>query len=300
MSKVERIEKKILWISFLAGVVFAIVEVFMGFVTKSHSVMMDGLYDGSELIVIGAALLITPLMYKPITEKRPFGYLQVESIFVVIKSIVMLIVSATLFKGLIESAFSGGNIVDTGEITILQSALGTGSVIIYFTMKKINKNISSPTIKSELIGWKMDVVYSLGMAGAFLAATMLKGTKLEFLMPYADTVIAIGIVVCTVPETIRLIRKSIKDVFLFAPEQDLVDDIKNMSSPILKEHKYEPVFYDITRTGRKLWVSIYFSQNQDSVNIKTLGDVTRQINNKIKEKYKNSNTELIIDTECMP
>ena len=86
MSQSETTERKILLISFAAGLTFAIIEFFMGIYSHSQSVLMDAAYDASELLIIGFTLFLTPLFHKPITEKHPFGYLQVESIFVVYKS----------------------------------------------------------------------------------------------------------------------------------------------------------------------------------------------------------------------
>ena len=90
MKTKEKIEKQILWISFISALLFAISEVILAVSTNSQSVLMDGVYDTIELVLIIGTLFLTPLFYKNVDEKRPFGYGQIESLYVVIKGIMMI------------------------------------------------------------------------------------------------------------------------------------------------------------------------------------------------------------------
>ena len=81
----EKNERDILLISFGAGVLFAIAEFIFSIFSHSQSALMDAAYDASELIIIVLTLFLTPLFHKPISEKRPYGFFQVESIFLTIK-----------------------------------------------------------------------------------------------------------------------------------------------------------------------------------------------------------------------
>ena len=77
-------EKYIMNISLIGSVLFMIAEGVMAFWTRSHSILMDCIFDLTDLIMIGPFLLLVPLLYKPVTERRPYGFAQVESLFVVI------------------------------------------------------------------------------------------------------------------------------------------------------------------------------------------------------------------------
>ena len=99
-------------------------------------------------------------------------------------------------------------------VSIFQCILGIASIIIFVTMKKLNRNLSSPTIKAELLGWKLDIAYSLGMSFAFFLSLYLEKTPLAFLAPYFDQIIAVIIMALILPESIyfyfRQIRSSLK------------------------------------------------------------------------------------------
>ena len=73
-------EKYIMNISLIGSVLFMIAEGVMAFWTRSHSILMDCIFDLTDLIMIGPFLLLVPLLYKPVTERRPYGFAQVESL----------------------------------------------------------------------------------------------------------------------------------------------------------------------------------------------------------------------------
>lgn len=61
----ERSEKRILLISFLSGLAFAIAEFIFSIYSRSHSALTDAVYDMSELVFIALLLFLTPLFHKP-------------------------------------------------------------------------------------------------------------------------------------------------------------------------------------------------------------------------------------------
>ena len=247
----ELLEKRILLLSFLSGVGFVIVELIYAIYSHSQSTLMDALYDASELVFIILLLFLTPLFHRPISEKHPYGFFQVESFFILIKNIMMTSVTVSVLTSVIEKLLSGGNSIDKGQVSLFQLMLGLASLIILLIMKWMSRKISSPTVKAEILGWKLDVAYSLGMSLAFFIAVQLQNTSLGFLSPYFDQIIAIVVMIFMVPETIKMLVSTFRELFLFSPEQKTVDRIKEISGKILENYSFTPVFYDISRTGRK-------------------------------------------------
>lgn len=292
--KTEKREKQILFISFISGLMFAIIEFIFAIYSHSQSALTDAVYDVSELVFIALLLFLTPLFHKPISEKHPYGYFQVESIFVIIKSVMMLSVTVGVSADVIESALSGGNPVNNAQVSIFQCLLGIASIIIFVFMKKLSKNLSSPTITTELLGWKLDILYSLGMSLAFFIAMYLKHTPFAFIAPYFDQIIAVLVMIFMLPESIKVLWGSIKELFLFSPEESIVDEIKELCNPVLNKYQFLPVFYDITKTGRHLWVSIYFQIESENMAVVELENALNLINKKAKETYPECTCELIL------
>ena len=289
----EKKEKNILMLSFVAGLIMAIGELIFAVFSHSQSSLMDGVYDSAELIFIALILFLTPLFHKPISEKRPYGFFQVESIFLIIKGFMLLSVSVSVGIDVIQTAMTGGNDINSVAVALFQLVLGVASIFIYGAMRKMNTHVSSPTVDAELLGWRLDIFYSLGMAIAFFGSEWLDNTRFAFIGPYFDQIIAVLIMAFMLPENIHMLTGAIRDVFLFPPDEDTVQQIKDMCEEILKRIDIESLFYDVTRTGRHLWVSVYFTISEPNLNLEKLRKATEQVDDEMGRAFENCTFELI-------
>ena len=283
----ERKEKTILRLSFVAGLAFALVELIFAIYSHSQSALTDAVYDASELVFIALLLFLTPLFHKPVSEKHPYGYFQLESIFLIVKGVMMLSVTLGVVVEVIESALSGGNPVNDLQVSLFQLCLGAASVVIYIIMRRVNKNSSSPTVEAELMGWRLDIGYSLGMSLAFFASSFLVKTPLAFIAPYFDQIIAVLVMVFMLPESVKMLWSSVRDIFLFSPDEELVEQIKQICTESMENYAFSPVFFDITRTGRHLWVAVYFKVSSATLAVEQLKKATEEVNQKSAASWRN-------------
>ena len=294
MMSSEKKERDILLISFFAGLLFAIFELVFAIYSHSQSSLTDAVYDASELIFIALILFLTPLFHKPVSEKYPYGFYQVESIFLIIKGVMLLSVTLSVSAAVIESALSGGNLVNSRQISAFQLFLGLASMIVFMIMKRLNQFVSSPTVEAELLGWKLDIAYSFGMSGAFFVSIFLGSTPLAFLAPYFDQLVAVAVMIFMLPENMKMLWSTIKDVFLFSPDEETVSIIKDTCKDILEKYNFNPVFFDITRTGRHLWVAVYFEISSDYLYTNDLKKATKAVNQAIEDSFGECTCELIL------
>lgn len=290
----ERKEKTILRLSFVAGLAFALVELIFAIYSHSQSALTDAVYDASELVFIALLLFLTPLFHKPVSEKHPYGYFQLESIFLIVKGVMMLSVTLGVVVEVIESALSGGNPVNDLQVSLFQLCLGAASVVIYIIMRGVNKNSSSPTVEAELMGWRLDIGYSLGMSLAFFASSFLVKTPLAFIAPYFDQIIAVLVMVFMLPESVKMLWSSVRDIFLFSPDEELVEQIKQICTESMEDYAFSPVFFDITRTGRHLWIAAYFKVSSATLAVEQLKKATEEVNQKISSQLEECTCELIL------
>lgn len=280
--------------SFLSGLAFAVVEFIFSIYSHSQSALTDAVYDASELVFIALLLFLTPLFHKPVSEKHPYGYFQVESIFVIIKGVMMLSVTMGVSAEVLDSALSGGNPVNNTQVSTFQFCLGAASILIFLLMKRLSRNLSSPTINAELLGWKLDILYSLGMSLAFFISQYLEKTPLGFISPYFDQIVAVLVMVFMLPESIRVLWGAVKDLFLFSPDKEFKDEAKNICNPILEQYHFSPVFFDITKTGRHLWIAVYFKIESENLAVQDFSNALNAINEKIQEQFQECTCELIL------
>ena len=112
MNEKQKYEKIILRISLYAGMAFVVVELLMSLWSNSQAILMDAVFDAAELIVIGLSLFLTPLFYQPVSEKKPYGYSQFESVFIIVKGFMLISVTLGLITSNIQILLQGGRHVD--------------------------------------------------------------------------------------------------------------------------------------------------------------------------------------------
>ena len=95
------------------------------------------------------------------------------------------------------------------------------------------------------------------------------------------------------PESIKVLWRAIKDVFLFSPDKELVEKIKMLCAPIMEQYHFIPVFYDITKIGRHLWIAVYFQMETDVLAIHDLTNALKSVNEVVTTEFEECSCELI-------
>lgn len=288
-------EKRILNLSFMGSVFFILVEGIMAYMTHSHSILMDCVFDMTDLIMIGPFLLLVPLLYRPVTERRPYGFSQVESLFLVIKYCVLLIVTVQL---IIESArliIGGGHSVNAGIIAAFEFCVFLGCFLVYAILRSYSKRYRSVTIKAELYVWKLDVIGSLGVAIAFFVQLLMEKTTYAWIAPYVDPIVAIVMALLLVREPVEKIFLGMKNLVLFAPKREITERIRTVAEQQMQTCSYSIDFLDVIQTGRKTWVEIYIDSPNDIITIQSLCRIRDGIRNELRKEFDQIYVEIIPD-----
>ena len=77
-------EKKTIRLSSWLGVTVAVFELAMFIVSGSQAILIDGVYDAMDVVILVIYQMLLPLIYKPVSERIPFGFAQVETLFILI------------------------------------------------------------------------------------------------------------------------------------------------------------------------------------------------------------------------
>ena len=83
-------EKRAICFSLIAGIILLIAGIMMAIKTDSKAMLADALYDSIDIIIVILTLFLIKLYHTPISEKKPFGFSQLESFFLLIKTFMIL------------------------------------------------------------------------------------------------------------------------------------------------------------------------------------------------------------------
>lgn len=293
----EKKERKIILFSLFAGLVLLFIEIAMSIETNSQAMLMDALYDSIDIIIVVLTLFLINLYHKPISEKKPFGFSQLESFFILLKTFMILALNVSIIINAVVLIVNGGREVDVTTISVFQFVLFIGNLVTWIMIRHFNKKINSPTIKAEVLSWKADVFYSIGLAFAFFMVQFLKGTKFNNLVLYFDQIVVIISGIIMLPDLLKVLKENITSVLLFAPSDELVSKIKSIVEKSLENMDAEILHYDIIKTGRKIWISIYFKTMNDILDVKQLKQKTLECSEKLNKQIGNVYFELVPDVE---
>lgn len=279
-----KLENKILKLSVIGALFFALFGIAWGWAIQSDMIIFDGLYSFISLVLSMLSLYISKFMAKRDFEKFPFGKHILEPIVISIKSLIIGIMCLYSLIGAIQVLISGGNSVEFGLAIIYSVVSVVGCSIISFYMKIKQKELSSELIKAEYTQWFMDTALSAAVLFAFLIAMILSNTKLSFLNPYIDPAMTaiVSLIFITMP--IKGFINSFKEVICVKANDEINDDIYVLVKEIEEEYNFEDSITRVSKVGRELRIEIDFVYNKDS-KLKTLDqmdNVREEINDAIR------------------
>lgn len=296
-KKTQKREKHAMSMSLYGNFFFVVVELVMAIATSSQAVLLDAVYDGVEFMMLLPSIFLIPLLYRPSNEKHPFGYTQIETGFVVVKGATMTVVTVGLIINNINLMRHGGHTVSFDTVAWFELFACFLSVVMTLYLYQKNKTLQSPLINMELQGWRIDCVISLGMAIAFLLPRFVTFAWFEHLVPYLDQIITILLSFTMLPTPIRTVITGVRDLMLIPPEEETINDIKETVEPIIGIYGHKNLYYDIVRTGRKLWISVYITFDKDIVSLSKFKILQDQCIRALAEKYSDFYFELLPDIE---
>lgn len=284
-------------VSLYGNLVFVVIELVMALVTGSQAVLLDAVYDSVEFCMLLPSIFLIPLLYKPSNEEHPFGYMQIETIFVVVKGITMTAVTFGLIFNNINLMLHGGHIVSFHTVAGFELFACILGIIVTVYLYYKNKQMESPLINMEMQGWRIDSFISLGMTVAFLLPMLIPFDWFQHIVPYLDQLITIVLSLVMIPTPIHTVITGIRDLMLIPPEEETIDDIKETIEPIIGIYGHKNLYYDIVRTGRKLWISVYISFEKDIVSLSKFKQLQDQCIKALASKYSDFYFELLPDIE---
>ena len=266
-KKSPKKEKRVMTVSLYANLFFVLIELVMAIYTSSQAVLLDAVYDGIEFVMLLPSLFLIPLLYRPSNEKYPFGHMQMETVFIVIKGVTMIAVTVGLISNSINILFHGGRKIAFDVVAWFELfACVLGIVVTLYLMYK-NRGMNSPMIRAEMQGWEIDSMISIGMTAAFFLPIFVDAPWFQKLVPYLDSMITIVLSMIMLPAPIRTVITGIRDLLLISPEEETVQEIKQIVEPVIRESNYSDLFFEIVRTGRKLWISAYITLDKDELSV---------------------------------
>ena len=259
-----KLESKILKISMVGALFFALFGIAWGWTAQSEMIIFDGLYSFISLALTMLSLYINNFIAKKELDKYPFGKYILEPLVISFKSLIIGGMCLYSLIGAIQDVVHGGNTVEYGSALIysIVSVIGCGGVYIF--MKKKGDKISSELIKVEASQWLMDTLLSIGVLVGFVIAMILRNTRFSGLNVYIDPMMVIMVSVVFIKMPVQSFINAFKEILCVKADDEINDDIYLIVKEIEKEYKFEDSISRVSKIGGELRIEIDFIYNEES------------------------------------
>ena len=119
----------------------------------------------------------------------------------------------------------------------------------------------------------------------------------DHVTPYLDQIITILLSVVMIQTPVRTVITGIRDLMLIPPEGR---NNRRHQKDRRTNHRYlrpQNLYYDIVRTGRKLWISVYITFDKDIVSLAKFKHLQDKCIKALAQKYPDFYFELLPDIE---
>ncbi|MFC4736982.1 cation diffusion facilitator family transporter [Bacillus daqingensis] len=250
-------EKKILWMSVAAAILFSGAGIVLGMLFQSQMILFDGLYSLISVALSYVSLMAAAFMAKSDWKRYPFGKDIVEPLVVLFKYTVILILIAGSAAASVTALFQGGRDMQVGPAFAYSfvGLLACGAVTMY--LQKRAKRSESALLKAESNQWLMDTLVSTGVFAGFLVAFVLDLFQwFPAVIPYVDPLMVLLVSLYFLKFPLKEMRAALKEVLEMSPDGAVRSRMEETLKELADEYGVEESFLRMTKVGRTIWVEI--------------------------------------------
>ncbi|MEJ7149289.1 MULTISPECIES: cation transporter [Staphylococcus] len=277
----------ILTISTSGALIFSVTGIFLGIISNSDMVLLDGLYAVLSLLISALSLYTSIIIKKPSSESFPFGKYIFQPLTIVFNSSILLLLCILSLVSSIYAIMQGGRDINAniGLFYGIFSFIGCG--IICLLLSKNRKK--SDLIYAEMFQWLLDTCVSFGLVLGFILMFIFKYIGLYWLIPYIDPVLVLiaGLILIIMP--IRLLYKSGKEIISMSASEEVQYDIYNIVKEKNLKYNIKDEDIRISKMGQVIYIDLQNIVNKDSYiqNIKQADEYRNEIIEEINQNFTN-------------
>lgn len=282
----NNLTQKSLIFSAVFALAFALTGFVIGFIVDSQMILFDGMYS---LISFALSLMsVFALRFKngAKPKKYPFGASNIDSIVIIFKfSIILMLVIVSMVHAT-NTMIQGGNSPDFG-VGVVYALLSTIiCVAISILLKKVAQNKQSALVLAEANQWVFDSVTSLTVFISFLLAQfMIVTNTFTELVVYIDPLLVLVLGVYLMKTPIVSIKKQLHYLLEVAPNEKIMKHLNTIVKDIENKYNMKESFVRASAGNGSLFLEIDFvvnnSQNQFTISQQDI--IRQEISNRIKQ-----------------
>ena len=250
-------ESKLLRLSVIGALFFGVFGLSWGIYIQSGAIVFDGFYSFLGTFLSAFALVVNKHVESHESEKFQFGKYQLEPLFIIIRSLMMITFITYSVINSILVIVSGG-IEIAAELALVYASISFIGCLFFWIYFGRSSKINSMILKTEILQWKIDSFLSAGVILTYLVYLLLENGRFAFFTVYIDPVLVIILSVIVVGTPIKMAKRNFKDLILYAPGDEVANAIKYEVNKIKIKEELLDSKTRIGRVGRIYYVEINY------------------------------------------
>lgn len=186
--------------------------------TDSRTVLLDGVYSLSSMVLSLVAVRVAYLVKRvPRSDRFNFGYAHFEPMLNTARTLAVLAVDMYAFNSALDTLSRGGRPVHTGPAVVYGVLASLACTFIGLRQQRTARRTHSPTLQVDARNWFTDAMISSGVGVAFGIAHCLEGSRYAWFVPYVDPTLVLVLVFAALPFTVLSLWENVPQVFRAAP-----------------------------------------------------------------------------------
>lgn len=295
-----KIERQSLQLGKWGNLLMGVAGVVAAYLSHSDALLVDGLYSGVNFVSAIVAARISIAVVRPADRGYPFGYDAYEALYVTFRSLVLLGIMAFAVFGALGKIYTyatGGEVPELVFGPILVYAIVMVSICLalaawhHHNWRRSGRQ--SEILKTESHAAVVDGVISAGAGGGLLAAGLLRGTALGFIVPVADSIVVLVMCAFIVRQPVTMFLGALREVAGAAADAETVDMVRRRLSETLQDRPYALLEVAVTKMGRAHFVVAYVKPD-DPVDGEAADQLWAELNAALRETLGQAKTEIIV------
>ncbi len=260
----EMIERHSLETGKWGNLLMAVAGIVAAYASRSDALLVDGLYSGVNFVSAIVAARISISVAKPADRRYPFGYDAHEALYVTFRSLVLLGIMAFAVFGALGKIFTYATGEEVPELVF-------GPILVYsVTMVAACLALAawhhhnwrragqqSLILSTESRASVVDAALSGGAGGGLLAASLLRGTALSFIVPVADALVVLVMCAFLVMQPVKMFLGALREVAGAAADPAMIEKVRKCVQQCLQDRPYGLLEVAVTKIGRAHFVIAY-------------------------------------------
>ncbi|KAB7644970.1 cation diffusion facilitator family transporter [Polymorphobacter fuscus] len=253
----SQLEASLLKGSIVATVGVAGAGVLIGLLSRSMSIVFDGLFSSIDAVVGVVTLVVARLLASEGSHRFQYGYWHLEPLVLALNASVLVLLCGYAFLNAVQGLLTGGHALRFDMGIVYAAIVAVICFGMAFRLRRVNERLESELIALEVHSWLMSALITLALLIAFAGALAIKGTRLEYLTPYVDPAVLAVLAPVLLPVPLRTARQAFAEIFLIT-SKEMDADVKAAAEAAAARHGFLDFKSYAVEVGRARFIEISF------------------------------------------